>query len=1173
MLKRSLVVGLAASVQADLNFLDLKGIDDLVDHLGASPVFGYIALKTFLPNRRFFGNYGESTKGLCSRKGDVPDGLRKNKDCPLDANAAWVQRLFPSQDGANFVANQMFADVASSLSPEVIGALLERVSQVKDEEWFSDSAMDILETELSNLLFYYMNYEKFVDSNLDALTKKAVDRRKRKMNALNYLARDSSDWQEYRLDLVAPVESLLKSFGTRQMNRNLDALIDKLEGVPEDIIWDLWQYIHGEVASSHEAGESTWSDLDAIMQGFQRAIELNENLFNEVEKLRPSASDDIMRELGLLNVFTRMKQQLKRETYDLGKQLGDKADFKDLAQTFVEALKESRGASPVARGLSYPKYFPEHTLLAYFVRKYDSKADIVSLFQGMPSLVKDPHFLSSNERIAEFKAARWTLGELHPRLAPQNVADYWDSDFKYEVAHWPVEKLLFQFGALTVKSRVIPTVFSYGSVENDLGNGEIIGYADCGETSLRNFFNLLLHDPEPGIYNVEKFDLFERQDPETDIGANIRDLVQVDPALRAFYTKYKDPTTATKNEVRNEWALKVVSSHNKGPDRHAGIVYRKFSKAGDGFEIRSLGSPDNMLRLVGELLLKPDARSMWHSLSRNEKLDMLCKIVSRPGRELSWMSEIADDAEGGITVKFMVNDVPTFAWKFAPFHFEVRLLVQSEARWRPRIIDQAAPSLARDRVRLYVLPLLVADGMERLVVNKLPASVPAGFVEQMYYVPNMGDNMERLEMFKTIVFAPRSVALSLENLATRLRSKLPEQIDPYTARDIHESLLSAGYPYGVPVHMLGRPDAVYTMVPREELLKEFSPAVVDKIGKTWNRKLFGSDLWIASLFASHDNRYTVIDSFWGALAACNELNDASLRRRTMTQLVLREAALERMEYRNQFLAGERYIKLDCSHKGPVAKVFREMLVEGFHILSAEEFACIQAEMSNGDNFIMQFLDGFWYMSWTSLINKKYYYIARSSLFDPKDRVKDSMYGGIRCGIDRPSESKWSSQTSWLALKYEAGESSEFFRDTPNIESVMGKRVFKTHMFGREIIIGSPIYDGGIAIEDCFYLNEDEDAGLKGFSHRARSIEENRDVQNYVPQGGFYIMTAKEWQHVFDDIMRHKFEIDFITDFLDGAKQGCTYLTADVGMSYSCVNGLMPTPSDAILRCAYLVPKN
>lgn len=46
--------------------------------------------------------------------------LKKRKDCPKDATSAWIQRLFPSQDGVNFVANQIHSDPISRLDPKTM---------------------------------------------------------------------------------------------------------------------------------------------------------------------------------------------------------------------------------------------------------------------------------------------------------------------------------------------------------------------------------------------------------------------------------------------------------------------------------------------------------------------------------------------------------------------------------------------------------------------------------------------------------------------------------------------------------------------------------------------------------------------------------------------------------------------------------------------------------------------------------------------------------------------------------------------------------------------------------------------------------------------------------------------------------------------------------------------
>ncbi len=51
-----LSLGMAMSSWAEMSFRDLKGVDEWVDHPGASPLYGFTALKTTLENRRLYGN-------------------------------------------------------------------------------------------------------------------------------------------------------------------------------------------------------------------------------------------------------------------------------------------------------------------------------------------------------------------------------------------------------------------------------------------------------------------------------------------------------------------------------------------------------------------------------------------------------------------------------------------------------------------------------------------------------------------------------------------------------------------------------------------------------------------------------------------------------------------------------------------------------------------------------------------------------------------------------------------------------------------------------------------------------------------------------------------------------------------------------------------------------------
>lgn len=108
--------------QAEMNFQDIKGVHDFIkpesEHL--SPIYGFTLLGTkTLENMRFYGNYGPKKEGYSCLEsaGRIHEQFLKNQDCPQDKTTELIQRLFPSQDGANFVANQINSDMASHPEP------------------------------------------------------------------------------------------------------------------------------------------------------------------------------------------------------------------------------------------------------------------------------------------------------------------------------------------------------------------------------------------------------------------------------------------------------------------------------------------------------------------------------------------------------------------------------------------------------------------------------------------------------------------------------------------------------------------------------------------------------------------------------------------------------------------------------------------------------------------------------------------------------------------------------------------------------------------------------------------------------------------------------------------------------------------------------------------------
>lgn len=119
-------------------------------------------------------------------------------------------------------------------------------------------------------------------------------------------------------------------------------------------------------------------------------------------------------------------------------------DFENFAHLLVLALKEDRQwslsrcstgvSAPSAAGSSdeskagtgtgcSPRYLPEHALLAYFIKKSNDKRDLLALFKGMPSLIRDPEIFTDEEKRENFLNYRWNKSEYNLNLFFKNIRD------------------------------------------------------------------------------------------------------------------------------------------------------------------------------------------------------------------------------------------------------------------------------------------------------------------------------------------------------------------------------------------------------------------------------------------------------------------------------------------------------------------------------------------------------------------------------------------------------------------------------------------------------------------------------------------------------------------------------------------------------------------------------
>ncbi len=104
------------------------------------------------------------------------------------------------------------------------------------------------------------------------------------------------------------------------------------------------------------------------------------------------------------------------------------------------------------------------------------------------------------------------------------------------------ERLIFAVMEEKLSAKPIPPILSYGSAKHEsLGGGT---YPDCGETSLRNFFNIALYDSKTGKFDAGVLSRLSSDHPE----------LKVAPSLQSFYQTHSDPASVSSQAVRDAWS-------------------------------------------------------------------------------------------------------------------------------------------------------------------------------------------------------------------------------------------------------------------------------------------------------------------------------------------------------------------------------------------------------------------------------------------------------------------------------------------------------------------------------------------------------------------------------------------------------------------------------------------
>ncbi|MFZ9596001.1 MAG: ankyrin repeat domain-containing protein [Bdellovibrionia bacterium] len=452
------------------------------------------------------------------------------------------------------------------------------------------------------------------------------------------------------------------------------------------------------------------------------------------------------------------------KTEHVGKRSEAKArekEFHQLAQLFVGALEEQR------LGL-YPPHFLEQSLLAFFWKKSQSKHDFLELFSGMhqqnPRILSDPSVIQAHSaRQIQFLASRYQPQDLNRNLLAQNSASRARELFS------DPEKMAFFLMEDQMQDRKLPSLISYETARHPSLKG--LTYADCGESSLRNFLNLVFYAPETG-----------RFDPAA-IAQQKKNELSFHPNLLKFYRKYPLPALSKSQESRDEWSELVSSSQ-------PGVKYLKpFSTP----QCEMDSGIDNMMRLLENLVFYDQPENpLSQARSRKEKWVVLCRALSREGLKLQCIPQASgalDIPNVGLSIELIVNETDPFIWEFLQGHFIFQKKNHTDdSDWKIAFVDRLIQEL-RGNSSSSVGPWLTwLTTRNHFHAFKELLTPLAHGTESLFYSLPLTDSEEKLKTFPLFDFQdPKQVAL-----AQRLFQKLPES--HYTTSRAFELLLKQNMP-------------------------------------------------------------------------------------------------------------------------------------------------------------------------------------------------------------------------------------------------------------------------------------------------------------------------------------------------------------------------------------------
>jgi hypothetical protein len=425
------------------------------------------------------------------------------------------------------------------------------------------------------------------------------------------------------------------------------------------------------------------------------------------------------------NPDTQQRMHKELQTLFKGKQRDTKTNpiGPQFATAIIQSLLEQAGTN--SQYMLHTTFF---ILMTFLWQKVSNKSDYQNFFSQIP-VAMHPNWqqlLNQNYIQQELQFVLGnvsTITQFISQYEPLSIALHYLSNFAN-----PYPAIIQQQYRVQYKEHTFP---------------------DCGETSLRNFFNIILYQPTSRLF---------------DINVLQKEGITPTQSFIDFYTKYSSIKEATDPNAYNDWATVVSSIQN--------VNYAR----GSICEISA--GLSNMLKVIDHLLFQTDATTL-KEITNSQQLDQLCKLLSRPDFQISWKGMSASDAplsatqintqNTNIKIVFTVKNAAesfSFTWQFLSLHFEIESITSSKRYDLQKFaVDIVTSSLHNGMTLLSLLGYVSNFSWKdsRPFVEALQRPLPHNVSRQLIF-SLLGTPMQHNKAFLIRFFTNKEYAVEMSKL-------------------------------------------------------------------------------------------------------------------------------------------------------------------------------------------------------------------------------------------------------------------------------------------------------------------------------------------------------------------------------------------------------------------------